>query len=77
MQVPRYQRLLGLILLLGLGGSTIGCGSGPQDPGSEGKTTKDIIRQDYQQKKAAAVEKANATKGSLGKTGKPRSNARP
>jgi hypothetical protein len=32
MQQARFVRALGLLLVLGLGGSVVGCGSGAQDP---------------------------------------------
>ena len=59
MQRARLARALGLLLVIGLGSSAAGCGSGAPVP----VATRDDIRKDFQQKKAAALERASAERG--------------
>jgi hypothetical protein len=64
MKRGRFGRALGLLLVFGLVSSATGCGSNAPDPA--GGITKEGIRKDYQQKKAAAAERT-AVKRSSGR----------
>jgi hypothetical protein len=63
MQRARFARALGLVLLFGLGGSAISCGSDTTAPAAGGGITTEGTRKDYQQKKAAASASAAAKRG--------------
>jgi hypothetical protein len=72
MERARFARALGLLLVFGLGSSAAGCGSNAPDPAAGGSVINEAIRKDFQQKKAAAAERAAAKRGAVG-SGKLRS----
>ena len=63
MRRARLARALGLIALLGLSSSVVGCGSNAPAPAAGGSAINEAIRKDFQQKKAAASERAAANRG--------------
>jgi hypothetical protein len=71
MQRARFARALGLLLVFGLGSSATSCGSDAQNSVAGGGIANESVRKDYQQKKAAASERAAAKRGGAG-TGKSR-----
>jgi hypothetical protein len=65
MQRAQFARALGLLLVFGLGSSATSCGSDAPDPAAADAVTNEGIRKDYQQKKAAASERAAAKRGAV------------
>jgi hypothetical protein len=66
MDRARFARALGLLLVFGLGSSATSCGSDAPDPAAGGSVINESIRKDFQQKKAAAAERAVAKRGAVG-----------
>ena len=65
MQRARLARILRCLLMCGLGISAMSCGSDAQN--AAGPVAGEAVRKDYQQKKAAAAERAGSIKGAVGK----------
>jgi hypothetical protein len=71
MQRAHFARALGLLLVFGLGSSATSCGSDAQNPAAGSGLGNESVRKDYQQKKAAASERAAVKRGAI-ESGKPR-----
>ena len=55
-----------MLLVIGLGSSATGCGSDAQNPAAGSGLGNESVRKDYQQKKAAASERAAVNRGGNG-----------
>ncbi len=66
MQLARFVRVLGLSLMVGVGGSMIGCGSEGMQVAPEGKAAAEKTRQETKASHQILHKDAEAQKKSLG-----------